>query len=96
MFINIDNVGAVGLTHDPSVCIVDPSAIWCAGHLHQQFRVMGNVFNVGLDVNNFKLVTEAQLVDVATKMKRFGFKVDRGAQAEFDFDDKGQDWIQWR
>lgn len=88
MFINVDGIGAVGLAHDPSVCIVDRSAIWCCGHLHDQFKVMGNCVNVGLDVNDFSLISEEKLVSILEKVKRFGFKVDRNIQTEFNFDGK--------
>lgn len=56
-----EKYGAFGLTHDPSVAIVDTSIPWLCGHLHHQFLRMGNAINVGLDVRGFVPVSEEQL-----------------------------------
>jgi calcineurin-like phosphoesterase family protein len=60
-FINIKGIGAVGLAHDPAVCICMPDIPWLVGHLHWQFLRMNNAINVGMDVRNFAPVSEAEL-----------------------------------
>jgi calcineurin-like phosphoesterase family protein len=60
-FINIKDVGPVGLAHDPSSCIVDPTVPWLVGHLHYQFIRFGNAINVGVDVRGFAPISEKEL-----------------------------------
>jgi calcineurin-like phosphoesterase family protein len=62
-FINIKGIGPVGLAHDPSNCIADPTIPWLVGHLHSQFLRMGNAINVGVDVRAFAPISEEELAE---------------------------------
>lgn len=61
-FINIPEVGPVGLAHDPSACITDRTIPWLVGHMHQQFVRMFNCINVGIDVRKMRPVSETSLL----------------------------------
>ena len=59
-------VGWLGLTHDPTVAIVDKSKVWLCGHVHSQWSKIENhdqygnhirILNVGVDVRKFKPIS---------------------------------------
>lgn len=41
------------LVHDPAIANVDLSKKWLVGHVHNLFKKIGNVLNVGVDVWDF-------------------------------------------
>lgn len=65
--INVDNIGPVGLAHDPTACITLQNIPWLVGHMHQQFLRMYNAINVGVDVRNYYPVS---LIDLEEDFKR--------------------------
>lgn len=63
---NNEIVVTFGLTHDPSVAIVDKSKIWLCGHVHSQWSKIDNhdlygnhirILNVGVDIRRFKPIS---------------------------------------
>lgn len=53
---------SVYLVHDPAVTRVAVGHKWLCGHVHGMFKRCGNVINVGVDVWDFKPVSEEQIV----------------------------------
>lgn len=52
------------LRHDPSAAIVSPDKFWLVGHVHNIFKYLTNpinIYNVGVDVNNFYPITLKQI-----------------------------------
>lgn len=54
-------IGKIGLTHDPAISNVNQEIIWLCGHVHNLFHVIGNVINVGVDVNDFTPISLDQI-----------------------------------
>jgi calcineurin-like phosphoesterase family protein len=57
--------------HDPSLSQVDRNRFFICGHVHDHYHILGNVFNCGVDVNDFKPVSiesiRQQLIDERNK-----------------------------
>lgn len=54
------------LTHDPAICQQE-KYIYCCGHVHNLFKYINNkvnVYNVGLEVNNYNLVSLDNILSV--------------------------------
>lgn len=81
-YITVAGIGAVGLAHDPSCCIVCPTIPWFVGHLHQQFLRMGNAINVGVDVRGFKPVSLEDLMEDLRITVQCHMKMDPNAEKE--------------
>jgi len=73
MCMNIPGVGPVGISHDPSNCIMFKNMPWLNGHLHEQYKVFFNSINVGVDVNNFTPVAEDDLVPLLQRVKEYSW-----------------------
>lgn len=67
--------GDVYLTHDPAVAITDKNRLWLCGHVHDLFKRVGNVINVGVDVWNYQPVSVEQIIEVI-KEDKFNIKED--------------------
>jgi calcineurin-like phosphoesterase family protein len=52
----------VHLTHDPAPATGPESMLWLCGHVHRLFKETRNVLNVGVDVWDFKPVSEQTIV----------------------------------
>jgi calcineurin-like phosphoesterase family protein len=51
------------LAHDPSVAtILNRGQTLICGHVHQLFRQVGNAYNVGVDVHDYKPVSLTQII----------------------------------
>ena len=59
----------VHLTHDPANACMLPSQAWLCGHVHNLFKVVRNVFNVGVDVNEFNPVSEDEVKEWVKRFK---------------------------
>jgi len=59
----------VYLNHDPATATIDKEAIWICGHIHDLFKTCGNVYNVGVDVNNFTPVPFDEILRYSQKRK---------------------------
>jgi calcineurin-like phosphoesterase family protein len=51
-----------GLTHDPATCNIDMSMNWLCGHIHNIKLADKNIYNVGVDVNNFTPISEEEVL----------------------------------
>lgn len=51
------------LVHDPAATRVKPGACWLCAHVHGLFKKRGNVLNVGVDVWDYRPVSEAQVLE---------------------------------
>ena len=51
----------VHLVHDPSVASGPASMLWLCGHVHGLFKEVRNVLNVGVDVWDFRPVSETEV-----------------------------------
>lgn len=49
MELTIDGIDIV-LHHDPAAATIDKSKVWLVGHVHDLFKKIGHVINVGVDV----------------------------------------------
>ncbi len=65
------------ITHDPALACVRPETTWLIGHVHNHWRastnsydgrIMGNCYNVGVDVNDFRPVS---FDHIRTTMKQY-------------------------
>lgn len=50
-------VGQFIVCHDPALSVVDRKKWFICGHVHDLFHIFKNVFNVGVDVNDYKPVS---------------------------------------
>lgn len=50
-----------GLVHDPAITNIDSEINWLCGHVHGLFRKIKNVLNVGVDVNDYKPLSQEQI-----------------------------------
>jgi len=57
----------VHLRHDPSAATLDKKGFFLCGHIHDLFKTCGNVYNVGVDVNDFKPVSFDYILSLITK-----------------------------
>lgn len=58
--ITYDGIDMV-LCHDPALSEMDRSKVFICGHVHNLFKTLKNVINVGVDVWDYKPVTWSQL-----------------------------------
>lgn len=49
------------LAHDPAWAVMNENLIWLCGHVHQLFKQVKNVINVGVDVWDYKPVSLYQI-----------------------------------
>ena len=56
------------LNHDPAAATINKKAIWICGHIHDLFKTCGNVYNCGVDVNDFKPVSFDKILSEAEKL----------------------------
>jgi len=49
------------LCHDPAKSCVDRTKTWIVGHVHTLFKICRNCINVGVDVWDFKPVSETEV-----------------------------------
>lgn len=52
------------LAHDPAVATVAENRQFLCGHVHKLFKQVKNVINVGIDVWDFKPVSEKQILEL--------------------------------
>lgn len=59
----------VGISHDPAKSVMDRQLPWIVGHLHELFILFGNCLNVGVDVWDFKPVSELKVCEYVQRMQ---------------------------
>lgn len=62
------------LVHDPAVATINRSKFFICGHIHDLFKIIKNVLNVGVDIWEYKPVSHEQVHTFAITM---GFDVKR-------------------
>jgi calcineurin-like phosphoesterase family protein len=58
------------LCHDPAAATVVRKMQWLCGHVHGLFKQVGNVINVGVDVWDFKPVSEEEIIKLMEGEKK--------------------------
>ncbi len=58
------------LCHDPAKSCVDRTRTWLVGHVHTLFTVQKNCINVGVDVWDFKPLSEIKIEEVEKFLPR--------------------------
>ena len=61
------DIGDFILIHDPAAAIINPDRIHLCGHVHQLFKRVRNVLNVGIDVWDYQPVSLQQIKDESSK-----------------------------
>jgi len=49
------------MVHDPAASCIDRNKTFLCGHIHELFKIQKNVYNVGVDVQNFYPVSIEQI-----------------------------------
>jgi len=62
------DIGEYVLAHDPAVATMDTKRQWITGHVHQLYKKVNNVINVGVDVWDF------YPINLETIRAEFGYK----------------------
>jgi calcineurin-like phosphoesterase family protein len=63
------------LVHDPAHAVMDKKKVFLCGHVHDLFKVMKNVINVGVDMWDYKPVSEVEITELAKEMMKSNFKM---------------------
>lgn len=66
--ISIDGIDMI-LCHDPAISQMDRSKVFICGHVHNLFKVLKNVINVGVDVWDYKPVSFEELKPIIRNLE---------------------------
>ena len=64
----VDGISYI-LNHDPAPSCIDRDIIWVCGHVHDLFKICKNVFNAGVDVNEFMPIN---IIEIGRIMAKYG------------------------